>query len=247
MQPHKSLTELEQDREIVLKALQNESIDDAEKSWYKKGLASIEEAIRLKKASMQNPPPKNEPQQPQQLSLPKADNIRELKTRVIGPVSNDKAMPNAKRRDGLGRSLSNKDRRDRAAWKLDAERQGANYAGTGAAETDTTITAETLAMLRKVKIEWEDGRNESLMEGQVRSRFVTTLRDLVKSRYAEEKRWDAIEQYVSFSRAVTYYRALRIFWNGDPSADQLRIQLGGTKEIIFRIIVKSAQDDNAEA
>jgi len=255
MQPHKSLTELEADRQTVINAMGKQGVDASEMQWYKNGLARIDEAIRLKKASMQNrnPAPKQEPQQPQQPQRPQPqrpqpqrpqpDNIRELK-----PADNGGAMPSAKRQNALGNPLSEAEIKQRAAWKRDVQRQGANYAGTGADTADTTISAETLAMFRKVKIAWEEGKTETLMEGQVRSRFVTTLRDLVNSRHAAEERWDALAQYVSFSRAVTYYRALRIFWSGDPSAAQLRIQLvGKTKETIFHMIVKSAQDDNAEA
>lgn len=110
------------------------------------------------------------------------------------------------------------------------------------AECVPIVQAEISTGMKRVKIEWGHGKADVLTEGEARSRFTTALRDLAESRMARMERWDDVERYVSFQRAVAYYEALTEFWEAPPSAGQLGIApLGKVRTEIFSRIQSQAQ------
>lgn len=103
-----------------------------------------------------------------------------------------------------------------------------------------TINAALSPGTKKVVIDWGNGHEEALTEGETRSRFTTALRDLAMSRMVRQERFEQLPEYVTFQRAVTYYRALAHFWGVPPSAQQLGISpLGKAKSAIFEMIQNS--------
>jgi len=94
-----------------------------------------------------------------------------------------------------------------------------------------------------IRFEWSDKQSEDLTEGQIRSRFVTAIRDLCQSSLAEQGRLEQIpEQYVVFTRAVAYYRGLTTLWNREPGMSELRISQGRIRNTIFEMIVLNAKE-----
>lgn len=109
------------------------------------------------------------------------------------------------------------------------------------AECVPIVQADISTGMKRVKIEWGHGKADILTEGEARSRFTTALRDLAESRMARMERWDDVERYVSFQRAVAYYEALTEFWEAQPSAGQLGIApLGKVRTEIFSRIQTQA-------
>lgn len=105
-----------------------------------------------------------------------------------------------------------------------------------------TIAVEVPQGPNLIRFEWSDKQSEDLTEGQIRSRFVTAIRDLCQSSLAEQGRLEQIpEQYVVFTRAVAYYRGLTTLWNREPSMSELRISQGRVRNIIFDMIVINAK------
>lgn len=95
--------------------------------------------------------------------------------------------------------------------------------------------------LKQVLIEWGHGKSDLLTEGEARSRFTTALRDLSESRMAKLERYDDLARYITFSRAVAYYRVLIEFWLSPPTPRQLAINpLSRVRETIFDMIMKAA-------
>lgn len=111
------------------------------------------------------------------------------------------------------------------------------------AATDTPVLAAILTGSQKqVLIEWGHGKSDLLTEGEARSRFTTALRDLAESRMAKLGRYDDLTRYITFSRAIAYYRALTEFWAAPPTAQQLAIApMGRLKQEIFEMITQAAR------
>lgn len=110
------------------------------------------------------------------------------------------------------------------------------------AET-TVVTANIIAATPLVTIVWDQSHSDTLTEGEIRSRFTTALRDLAESRLVKIGRIDAIQSYITFQRAVVYYRALMEFWGEPPTAQQLAIApLKGTRAIVFEKIIQAAAE-----
>lgn len=106
------------------------------------------------------------------------------------------------------------------------------------------IAAMVTAGAKQVVIHWGEGAYDIFTEGEARGRLTTALRDLTESRMARLGRWDDLQQYTTFGRAVAYYRAMIEFWNAPPTAQQLAIApLKGAKAEIFERIIKSAQNE----
>lgn len=94
---------------------------------------------------------------------------------------------------------------------------------------------------KQIVIHWGEGAYDVFTEGEARGRLTTALRDLTESRMARLGRWDDLQQYTTFGRAVAYYRAMIEFWNAPPTAQQLAIApLKGAKAEIFERITKAA-------
>lgn len=103
------------------------------------------------------------------------------------------------------------------------------------------IAAVITGGAKQVVIHWGEGAYDVFTEGEARGRLTTALRDLTESRMARLGRWDDLQQYTTFGRAVAYYRALIEFWNAPPTAQQLAIApLKGGKAEIFERITKAA-------
>lgn len=110
------------------------------------------------------------------------------------------------------------------------------------AECIPIVHADISTGMKRVKIEWGHGKADMLTEGEARSRFTTALRDLAETRMAKAERWNDVERYVSFQRAVAYYQALTEFWDAPPSAGQMGIApLGKVRTEIFSRIQSQAQ------
>lgn len=104
-----------------------------------------------------------------------------------------------------------------------------------------TITANLSGGAKSVTIDWGHQKTETLTEGEARSRFTTAMRDLTKSRMVKQERFADLPHYITYSRAVAYYRALSQFWTMPPSPMQLEIHpLGRTRQIIFNMIAETA-------
>lgn len=79
---------------------------------------------------------------------------------------------------------------------------------------------------RRTKITWgvgEDSEVEVLTEAEVRSRFVTALRDLRESKRWKQARFEECKSYTTFNRAVGYWEAIKAFWGRTPSRAELQI------------------------
>lgn len=103
------------------------------------------------------------------------------------------------------------------------------------------IAGVIVADRKTVLIDWGAGRTDTLTEGEARGRFTTALRDLAESRMARLGRLTDVRQYITFDRAVTYYRALTEFWLSPPTPQQLQIwPLSKVRSEIFEIIQTTA-------
>lgn len=120
-----------------------------------------------------------------------------------------------------------------------------NTPSNGRNGSPTSNTAVISAILsgstKQVIIQWGHGKSDTLTEGEARSRFTTALRDLAQSRMANLGRFDDLSRYITFGRAVAYYRALTEFWITAPTPAQLSIYpLSRTRQTIFDMITQAA-------
>lgn len=105
------------------------------------------------------------------------------------------------------------------------------------------ISATITATTPSVTIIWGPDHSDTMTEGEARSRFTTALRDLVESRLVKIGRIEAIQSYITFHRAVAYYRALIEFWGEPPTAQQLAIApLKGMRGFVFEKITQAAAE-----
>lgn len=105
------------------------------------------------------------------------------------------------------------------------------------------ISATITAATPSVTIIWGPDDSDTVTEGEARSRFTTALRDLADSRLVKIGRIDAISSYITFHRAVAYYRALIEFWGEPPTAQQLAIApLKGVRGFVFEKITQAAAE-----
>lgn len=105
------------------------------------------------------------------------------------------------------------------------------------------ISAIITATTPSVTIIWGPDDSDTVTEGEARSRFTTALRDLADSRLVKIGRIDAIPSYITFHRAVAYYRALIEFWGEPPTAQQLAIApLKGVRGFVFEKITQAAAE-----
>lgn len=99
------------------------------------------------------------------------------------------------------------------------------------------VTAMESGPIKKVKIKWHALETVELTEGETATRFRLVLRDLANLKPASEKRWNKVAESRQFARAVTYYKALMVFWPYRPTPKQLGLnQMSETKQIIFNMI-----------
>jgi hypothetical protein len=85
----------------------------------------------------------------------------------------------------------------------------------------SVIYATGSGSTRLVRIEWVGGKKEAvtLTEGQIRSRFTSTLRDCAESQPAVRENWEKLVESQSFRNLVTYYRALALLPR--PSGEEM--------------------------
>lgn len=200
-------------------AMQLPGVPDDEKKIYVDTIAQIEQAI----AAAKTKPPSTEYSRP---AVEQPGTRQNTRAEHSGAVTGQGAViPTTKIRAGIDKPRT----------------QGADLQ-TGEKYQDRPIIAAVVsAGAKQVIIDWGAGAYDAFTEGEARGRLTTALRDLTESRMARIGRWDDLEQYTTFGRAVAYYRAMILFWNEPPSAKQLAIApLKGVKSEIFERIKNAA-------
>lgn len=75
-----------------------------------------------------------------------------------------------------------------------------------------------------VTIRWPDGTERTYAYHQVRSRFYTCLRDLVRSQAfvsPSGETYKSLDNYAAWTNAQTYYEAISAVWGCRPNFEQL--------------------------
>lgn len=197
--PNKTLEDLLQERDQVLRASKLPGIPADEKLIYTQTIMAIDKAIEDKAAARRAPFVPDFASAPAPVPVPET---------VKGHQFRQHAKPRNEPED---------------------------------ADCIPVVQADISNGTKRVRIEWGHGKADVLTEGDARSRFTTALRDLAESRMAKAERWNDLERYVSFQRAVAYYQALTEFWEAPPSAGQLGIApLGKVRTEIFSRIQTQA-------
>lgn len=221
--PNKTIEQYQAEIEQLSRAAALPGVPEEEKAIYAETIRRIEgKIIELHRAAPATPAPAATAPPPQK-PTPRKEELPPIPITVI------------KAGQASSRGNSNQQENAHITAIKPIPTMGAG-AGGGA-----RIAGVIIADRKTVVIDWGHGRTDTLTEGEARGRFTTSLRDLAESRMARRGRMEDIRQYVTFDRAVAYYRALTEFWLSAPTPQQLEIwPLGKIRSEIFEMIQTTA-------
>lgn len=221
--PNKTIEQYQAEIDALRRAAAIPGVPDDEKAIYAETIRRIEsKIIDLHRAAPAAPAPTaTPPQQPK--PTPRKEELPPIPITVI--------------KAGQRREASRPSQPDNAPIAANTPPSPLGGGAGGGARIAGVIVADRKTVL----IDWGAGRTDTLTEGEARGRFTTALRDLAESRMVRLGRLEDIRQYITFDRAVTYYRALTEFWLSPPTPQQLQIwPLSKVRSEIFELIQTTA-------